>query len=251
MNTISLKRIKLLLLADWYELKEYLLWIVVGALGIVLLLFFSSQFALNAIDLVAILSFMFVITFLLSMNYVTYRSNSTKGLGLLTPATPFEKLVAQVIVFVFLFVLCLALYFIATGGYSLLSSGTVNPLIFSSVGSFYYRPFMDFWLLILIFFAVFWLCMMTFKKYAIFKAIAFVAGIIWFFVESGSSDFSVYAAESHASFYETDISKHCIENIYPGIYNLLALPYQYFLLVVILLTVFYAGYLKLKEKEQR
>ena len=248
MNTISLKRIKLLLLADWYELKEYLMLGVLACTGVVLaIMLFDQDFKLNDVNLTTLLSFMLLATFFLSVNFINYRANSTKGLGLLTPAKPIEKFLTLFIVMLLLFVLCFLIYFITTITHSLIRTGTINENIYQPI----YPLFNDFQMplfFILTLASIYILLMFTFKgRYAPLMSVLSIVGIIFVLMKIDFLNITYFMG--FRGYAANDIGLVYHDGFYPGILSILLFsPYIFGAALVVL---FYVSYLKLKEKEQR
>lgn len=247
MNTISLKRIKLLLLADWYELKEYLLWGIVSAVGFFLVTMLFSDFQLNEPELTNALYFMILGTFLLTFNFMNYRINSVKGLGFLTPAKPVEKFISLFIVMFIMIVLGFVVYFIVTGTFSLIRTGVINEVIYQPVILLSEYPlFSLFFLLVLS--NIFLLSMLSFKrKYAPLKSLLIIAGIVFVLMKIGFENIFYFMGYRGATI--NGIGSCYYDGFYPGILSILL--FSPYIIGVGLVVLFYVSYLKVKEKEQR
>ena len=248
MNTFSLKRIKLLLLADWYELKEALFLVKAAASVVLFTGLFFSDISFEQSSLNAILLYMLFITFFPVCSYMDYRVHSKKGLGFLVPATVLEKFAVLIIIGLFFFACCFCLFFIALSLFSIYKLGYVSSFIyesmtiFSQMGVAYFVPFA--------FLAtLFWLGVMSFYKNAPLKSLLILGGLIFLLVQT-SRDFIGYLLFDTAGLsYQGTIYDTYHENLYPGI--LAVVPWVSYLLIPASLFVLYIGYLKLKEKEDR
>lgn len=248
MNTISLKRIKLLLLADWYELKEYVLWGFVSITGILLAFLFYSDFQSKEGSLFMLFSFMLMITFFSGMNYVHFRSNSAKGLGFLTPAHPLEKFISQILVLLLFLISCCLVYTFSTGIYLYIKAGSFDTVSVHVFQLLFDPSLSVLWIPLFFLMSVYWLSMLSFKKKAALKSLLIVAGIILLLVQT-NSDFLGYFFEQYGINSQDNVATYSLENIYPGILSIV--PYHLYLLVAAIFVILYVGYLKLKEKEQR
>jgi len=242
MKTFSLKRIKLLLLTDWYELKETFLLVILAASAFVSLIF------LKDFSFSTIMGYMLLFTCALICNYMNYRVNSKKGLGLLVPTTVLEKFTVLIIVGLFLFVCCFCLFFITLSLFSIYKFGYVSifiyePMtIFSQMGVTYFMPFAFLAILFL-------LGVMSFYKNAPLKSMLILGGLIFLLVQT-SGDFLRYLLFDTAGLsYQGATYDTYHENSYPGV--LVIVPWVSYLLIPASLFVLYIGYLKLKEKEDR
>lgn len=247
MNTISLKRIKLLLQVDWYELKGFYLWGFLAISGLMLaVMLYSDDFSLTINHLTIILALLLLITFILGMTYIGFRSNSTKGLGFLTPARPVEKFITQFIILLILLLSSIIVYFLTTGVFSIIIGGNKSDVILDAFRVIFSEDTISLVLLFLL--MIFWLGCLSFKEKGVLKSMLLVAVIMYLSLKSDQFFISYLIGQNGVN-YEDWMCSSYIENLYPGILGIV--QYKYYLFAAFALTIFYVGYLKLKEKEQR
>lgn len=247
MNTISFKRIKLLLLADWYELKEYFLWGFLAITGLVLaLLIYNNDFVFAVNQLMSIWGVLLFCGFIFGVNYARYRSYSTKGLGYLIPASPAEKFIVIITVQLFLLVCAVFIYYLTIGVFSLIAGENVIDNLFVVIGdSFTSEPISVPFLFLLL---VYWLGNLSFGKNAQFKSIVLI-GLSLYLLSELDSEFVSYIMYFNMQHPDGMGVTICSESIYPGVLGIV--QYTAVLFICLAMIMLYIGYLKIKEREQR
>ncbi|MDD4515700.1 hypothetical protein [Massilibacteroides sp.] len=249
MNTISLKRIRCLLLADWYELKEYFLWgFSASVIVISVTLLLVSDFDVTLSELQTMKAYILLMSYFFGMNYVHYRSNSVKGVGFLTPARPIEKFSGQGIVVLLILIAGALVYFISTSVFSMVRLGEISSIIFQDFFHFTNSNSDKYVSLLFVLMSVFWLSMLSIKKNAPLKSF-FIVGILLFLFLNINENFYPYYLEENGVLFSTHTATYSVENVYPGILSLC--QHGTYIHLAIILMIVYIGYLKLKEKEQR
>ena len=248
MKTFSLKRIKLLLLADWYELKEVFLLVIFAAFAFISLIMFLKDSSLNTQNLDVIMGYMLMLTYASTCNYMNYRTNSKKGLGLLVPATVLEKFAVLIIVGLFLFACCFCLFFITSSLFSIYKLGYISSSIYESMAILLQKG-VTYFVLIVFGVTLCWLGVMSFYKNAPLKSMLILGGLIFLLVWTSGDFFGYLLFETAGFLYQGTIYDIHHENLYPG--ALALAPWVLYLLILTPLFVLYIGYLKLKEKEDR
>lgn len=248
MDALSIKRIGLILKTDWYEFKEYAYWGIVSIPAGLLAAMFMLEVGMSDRSMMQLFFYIMIATFILGMSYVNFRSNTTRGLGLLMPATPLEKFISLLIALSAILLFSFAVYFLTGGIFSLIQTGEIQSDIAYALIEVFGNVLMV-WPQICAM-ALFWLCMVAFRRKAILKTLLIVAGIVILFIWTSGRDFPDYLLEANVAWELGDhVFSRNIENVYPGI--LILLKYSYILYSSAVVVMFYIGYLKLKEKEQR
>lgn len=246
-NTLSVKRIGLLLKAEWYEFRTYVIWGLVSAIGILVAILLSIDVNIVEQNMAQLFVYISFVTFFLGMWYVNFRSSSLRGLGFLIPARPAEKFITQFVVLIFILISSFAVFFLSAGIFSLIKLGGIDSCISYAFLAVLRSVVATLPLLTVM--TIFWLCMITFQRKAFLKAFLILAAIGILVAWTSENDLIDYLFETNGINSIEGILPLSIENTYPGFLSIVQYRTWIFLLAVV--VMFYIGYLKLKEKEQR